>query len=147
MRAAVKLKRFARFPSAVKNAHVDMRVLDVLTRFARVPGQHVASRAYGPLCIEYRKQRLCIVEMNGLFQVFGDGAHVQCAYDPAAQRVLIEKGRLDPQLVAFNVLFDDSLQRTDGFALVALGAGLGAAKEGRMALVYVQATPDRALRF
>src|SRR5437016_10837050 len=28
-----------------------------------------------------------------------------------------------------------------------LGAGLGAAKEGRIASIFLQATPDRALRF
>src|SRR5690348_15595085 len=45
--------------------------------------------------------------MNGLLQVFGDGAHVQRDDNSAAQRVPIEEGRLDPQLVALDVFLDE----------------------------------------
>ena len=106
--ATIKLERFARLPSAVEDAHVDVRVVDVFAGLPRVPREHIAGRADRPFGIEDRDQRLSIFKMDCLFQVFRDAAHVQRNYDSSAQTVLIEKRRNNLQFIALDVLLDQA---------------------------------------
>ena len=54
-----------------------MRVVHVFARLTRVPGEHIASCANRPFCIEDRNERFVILKVDRLFEIFGDAADVK----------------------------------------------------------------------
>ena len=77
VRVTVDRESFGRFPGAVIDAEIDVRMVRALAWLARIPGPHISRRADGTRAVKDGFKPFSVLEADSLADMLNDLRHVE----------------------------------------------------------------------